>query len=195
MSEDTNKGEWFSKDNKTERELRRKLADTHHKGFLRIKELKDNSLKDELTGLFNLRGWNEQAEKIVSLMDRTNTTLGILVIDIDNLKKINDEKGHDQGSKAIIEVANAIHKSAGRKSDIAARWGGDEFGVLLPNADKEEVKKVVSKIRDNLTLTSGGDISVSIGVAIKNPIESFKDAFSMADKNMYLEKYNKKNNV
>lgn len=108
--------------------------------------LEEQSLRDQLTGLYNRRYLSETIDKIVAQIKRRGTRLGILMIDADHFKNINDTYGHDVGDKVLKEVSKVIQKSI-RESDIAIRFGGEEFMVLLMDVEEGASEKVAEKIR------------------------------------------------
>jgi diguanylate cyclase (GGDEF)-like protein len=149
---------------------------------------------DSLTGLFNLRMFNEvwQREHVASERDRG--VYALLVIDMDKLKDINDSYGHDAGNSAITLVAQCLQRSI-RNTDYAARFGGDEFAVLLPGASPEIAEAVVKRVRHNVFKTTLDlrsrmiRCSVSIGV-VNYPKDGrdMRELLSIADRKMYRDK-------
>jgi diguanylate cyclase (GGDEF)-like protein/PAS domain S-box-containing protein len=155
--------------------------------------LRNNSLKDELTGLFNRRGLLKQAAPYFDFARRQKEKLLLLFIDLDGMKRINDEFGHNEGDNAIINTATILNRSF-RTSDIIARLGGDEFTVLVTdlNADKEEA---ITRLNENLkaynaTETRGHQLAFSIGVATLEPerMTCFEELLEQADQAMYEQK-------
>ena len=155
--------------------------------------LRDSSLKDELTGLLNRRGLLKQAAPYFDFARRQKENLLLLFIDLDGMKKINDEFGHNEGDNALINTAAILNRSF-RSSDIIARLGGDEFTVLVTdlNADKEEA---ITRLNDNLkaynaTETRGHKLAFSIGVATLEPerMTCFEELLEQADQAMYEQK-------
>ena len=149
---------------------------------------------DALTGLFNLRMFNEvwQREHVASEQDRR--TYALLMIDMDRLKDINDSFGHEAGNSAILLVAQCLQRSI-RGTDTAARFAGDEFAVLLPGASPEVAEAVVNRVRHNVYKTTL-DVrsrmircSVSIGVA-NYPMDArdMRGLLNIADRKMYRDK-------
>jgi PAS domain S-box-containing protein len=110
--------------------------------------LRNSSLKDDLTGLFNRRGLLKQAAPYFDFARRQKEKLLLLFIDLDGMKKINDEFGHNEGDNALIQTAAILNRSF-RSTDIVARLGGDEFTVLVTdlNASKEEA---ITRLNENL---------------------------------------------
>lgn len=164
------------------------------------KQLKNLSLTDELTGLYNRRGFLTLAEQQVKLEMHNGTARGLTLLfaDMDGLKAINDTHGHEAGSEAIATLARLI-KSAVRDADVVARWGGDEFVVLTIGAKGESPKVVAERIgerMDEYNAESGLPYTVacSIGVA---PIDhddgrSLEEMIAAADEAMYAEKKRRK---
>ncbi|MCX7704915.1 MAG: diguanylate cyclase [bacterium] len=161
--------------------------------------LKEASLKDELTGLYNRRGFFTLAEQEIRRTQRNKKPFFILFIDFDRLKNINDTKGHLIGDQALKKLGEIL-KETFRKSDIIARIGGDEFVILAPEIkNEEEVKILISRLRDKIKVhnseTSGlYQISISIGSVQytgKEPPVSIDKLLALADKKMYQEKKDK----
>ena len=155
--------------------------------------LRMSSLKDELTGLFNRRGLLKQAAPYFDFARRQKEKLLLLFIDLDGMKKINDEFGHNEGDNALIQTAQILNHSF-RTSDIIARLGGDEFIVLVTdlNANKEEA---ITRLNDNLKAFNAGEtrahkLAFSIGVATLEPerMTCFEELLEQADQAMYEQK-------
>src|SRR6202795_1303223 len=108
---------------------------------------------DALTGLFNLRMFNEVWQREHSAAERDRGGYALLMIDMDKLKDINDAFGHEAGNSAITLVAQCLQRSI-RNTDYAARFGGDEFVVLLPGASSEIAEAVVKRLRHNVFKTT-----------------------------------------
>ena len=138
--------------------------------------LEEQSLRDQLTGLYNRRYLEETIDKMVAQIKRRGTRLGILMIDADHFKNINDTYGHDVGDKVLKEVSEVIQKSI-RESDIAIRFGGEEFMVLLMDVEEGASEKVAEKIRravEAYKIENFGTVirgTVSIGVS-EFPVDS-----------------------
>jgi diguanylate cyclase (GGDEF)-like protein/PAS domain S-box-containing protein len=155
--------------------------------------LRNSSLKDDLTGLFNRRGLLKQAAPYFDFARRQKEKLLLLFIDLDGMKKINDEFGHNEGDNALIQTAEILNRSF-RSTDIIARLGGDEFTVLVTdlNASKEEA---ITRLNDNLKAynaseTRGHKLAFSIGVATLEPerMACFEELLEQADQAMYEQK-------
>ena len=155
--------------------------------------LRNSSLKDDLTGLFNRRGLLKQAAPYFDFARRQKEPLLLLFIDLDGMKRINDEFGHNEGDNALINTAAILNRSF-RSSDIIARLGGDEFTVLVTdlNASKEDA---IARLNENLkeyneSETRGHKLSFSIGVATLEPerMTCFEELLEQADQAMYEQK-------
>ncbi|MDD5286496.1 MAG: bifunctional diguanylate cyclase/phosphodiesterase [Desulfuromonadaceae bacterium] len=159
------------------------------------KDLEYFATRDPLTNLFNQRIFWDLLGYEVSRAERHNYSFGVLMIDLDNFKHINDMYGHFVGDKFLSKAASVIHECL-RKGDILARYGGDEFSVVLTEADQEQVYMVADRIRESLeemciTTVDGAKIrgSASIGMAIfPSHAQTPKDLFLFADNMMYLAK-------
>ena len=149
---------------------------------------------DALTGLFNLRMFNEVWQRVHEQCERERGVYALLVIDMDKLKDINDSFGHEAGNSAITLVAQCLQRSI-RGTDTAARFGGDEFAVLLPGATAEVAEAVVKRVRHNVYKTTLDlrsrmiRCSVSIGM-VNYPKDGrdMRELLSAADRNMYRDK-------
>src|SRR5215216_3884770 len=155
--------------------------------------LRNSSLKDDLTGLFNRRGLLKQAAPYFDFARRQKETLLLLFIDLDGMKRINDEFGHNEGDNALINTAAILNRSF-RSSDIIARLGGDEFTVLVTdlNANKEDA---IARLNENLKAFNASEkcshkLSFSIGVATLEPerMTCFEELLEQADQAMYEQK-------
>ncbi len=159
------------------------------------KKLADAAITDELTGLFNRRGFFTLGEQQCRLADRHSKMMSLLYIDLDGFKNINDELGHQTGDEALIDTANILRKTF-RKSDIIARIGGDEFAVLLTEpAETHAEHIVIAHVMERVGLHNkqGGrkyELLVSIGVAQYDPERpcSIDQFLNKADALMYEDK-------
>jgi len=156
--------------------------------------LRSLSLIDELTGLYNRRGFRTLSEQQLKVAQRAEKDCLLVYIDLDNLKSINDTLGHHQGSQAITDAAVILRQSF-RDSDILARLGGDEFVVLVVNADDEHGDILMSRLRQNLAAHNSCDsrlyqLALSYGIArydSKQPI-TLDALIQEADEAMYRQK-------
>ena len=149
---------------------------------------------DSLTGLYNVRMFNEVWQREHDACERSRGVYSLLMIDMDKLKEINDIFGLEAGNSAITLVAQCLQRSI-RTTDHAARLGGDEFAVLLPGASPEVAEAVIKRVRHNVYKTTLDlksrmiRCSVSIGV-VNYPKDSrdMRDLRSLADDKMYSDK-------
>jgi diguanylate cyclase (GGDEF)-like protein len=157
----------------------------------RIENLAQN---DALTGLYNLRMFNEVWQREHAAAESGRSVYALLMIDMDKLNDINDTFGHEAGNSAITLVAQCLQRSI-RNSDTAARFGGDEFAVLLPGASPDVAEAVVKRVRHNVYKTTLDlrsrmiRCSVSIGV-VNYPKDGrdMRELLSIADRKMYRDK-------
>jgi len=153
-----------------------------------------NSEIDGLTKLSNRNAFDKFLPKEILKAERYNYPLSLLILDVNKLKEWNDEdESHESGDKALINTANVIKKKV-RVIDIPGRYGGDEFYVILPRANKETAIKVAKRIIKEINrvpLISGKKLSVSTGIRQWGG-ESPKDFFGKADKAAYEAKKGKR---
>ncbi|GAB6066495.1 GGDEF domain-containing protein [Aquifex pyrophilus] len=159
------------------------------------------ALTDALTGLYNRRVFMEIAEKELSRAMRLGQPFSILMLDLDNFKRINDTYGHDVGDIVLRHVAQILKRNL-RRMDVIARWGGEEFIVMLPNTTLENAYKVGEKLRKAVEaapveLENGKKlkITVSVGVSSFRNQKSLEDIIREADIALYNAKKKGKNRV
>lgn len=155
------------------------------------------AVTDPLTGLYNRRFFSEKLGEEMSRSVREDKPLSLIVLDVDFLKKHNDSKGHLEGDKLLCRIAEIL-RLAVRESDIASRYGGDEFAVLLPGAAETEALQVAERIRSEVGAgeLAGTKISVSLGLATfpKDGCEA-QNLMLMADRRLYAAKALGRNQV
>ena len=160
------------------------------------------AMRDPLTGLLNQTNFRNTAHFIVELARRHREPYALVMMDIDHFKRVNDEHNHFFGSHVLKELAKVIEATV-RASDIAARFGGDEFILLLPRTTQAEAALVTERLRATVAATTfvlGADsiqITLSIGVALaEGPEQGDLDALmALADKGLYQAKNNGRNRV
>ncbi|MCM0082155.1 PAS domain S-box protein [Geomonas sp. Red32] len=160
--------------------------------------LRDLSLKDELTGLNNRRGFVTLAEQQMKTVGRKRQFVALIYADLDGMKWINDTLGHKEGDRALVDAAGIIRRSF-RDSDIVARLGGDEFVGLAVLSGKEDGELLLVRLRDGLTLHNEEagrtyPLSISFGMAIYDPAApcSLMDLMVRGDEIMYEQKQRRK---
>ncbi|MCL2293298.1 MAG: diguanylate cyclase [Spirochaetes bacterium] len=162
------------------------------------------SLTDPLTQIPNRRFFDSEMAKEWKRAIRDGLSIGLMMIDADYFKKFNDEHGHQQGDAALQTLATVISSSIKRGTDFAARWGGEEFAVLLPNTGDDGISKVAENIRLNVEKTAvpcvddpsqGLNITVSLGCASIKPsdADSIEDFVKKADSALYTAKQKGRN--
>lgn len=153
---------------------------------------------DAVTGVFNRLGFFERLEFSVNLMARQQIGFGLVYIDLDDFKKINDKYGHDEGDRVLRLTASLLGKSV-RHSDVAARLGGDEFALLLHGVDRHQAVILIEKLRVALHRAFQMErvaVTCSIGcVTFRSFIPDPHSAIKAADLLMYEVKRHGKNNV
>ena len=187
-----------------------RLQDQLHLSGAQMEELKRNldsvrqeSITDSLTGLFNRRKFDETLQEAASRSVQTGSPLCLLMTDIDHFKKFNDNYGHTIGDHVLALVARTV-KECIRSSDTPVRYGGEEFAVILPNVRISDAVRVAEQIRTavaskrvvnrskNITL---GTITLSVGVARYVPGEPLGDLIKRADAGLYTAKRTGRNRV
>jgi diguanylate cyclase (GGDEF)-like protein/PAS domain S-box-containing protein len=156
------------------------------------------SITDELTGLYNRRGFFALAEKQLKVANRMNSGLLLLYVDLDNLKQINDRHGHEEGDEALKEIATIL-KEVFRGADIIARLGGDEFVILALESPETNIETINARLTSHLDIynthaNKDYSLSISLGVTRCNseyPLTT-DSLLSMADKLMYEQKRQKR---
>ncbi|MEO7916980.1 MAG: GGDEF domain-containing protein [Dokdonella sp.] len=170
---------------------------------LRLQEtLRHQSLRDPLTGLFNRRYLEASLERELSLAKRNHQPLAVLMLDIDHFKRFNDEHGHD-GGDALLTQFGAMLAGMMRAEDVACRYGGEEFTVLLQDANlalalrrAEAICAAVRELKVSHQRQSLGSIRVSIGVAcFPKQAGDVAELLRQADRALYVAKRNGRDQV
>jgi diguanylate cyclase (GGDEF)-like protein len=152
---------------------------------------------DPLTGVLNRRAFVEIATQELARAERYERSLSLAYLDIDDFKQVNDEGGHEFGDRLLVEVAQTLRRNL-RAFDVVARFGGDEFVLLLPEAGEEATQSVLAKLMAALRDTMAGRsaATVSIGaVTIHGPRTTLDRLVQQADKLVYAAKHDGKNCV
>jgi diguanylate cyclase (GGDEF)-like protein len=158
----------------------------------RSRQFSSEARTDHLTGLANRREFERIMEREVALAERHNRKLSLMMIDLDNLKRINDRQGHRAGDAALRLVAQQLQRVV-RASDICARIGGDEFGVAMPETELHSAREVGSRLQAavhaaGLAARSIEPVEVSIGVAAWRAGQDWQAAYEVADGDLYEDK-------
>jgi len=158
------------------------------------------SMIDSLTGLANTRGFYEKAEGAVELAARKSDALALIYLDLDDFKRVNDERGHAEGDEVLKELAKAMRHCL-RKTDIAARLGGDEFALVLVDGNRDATERAVARLRESFgaaTKKRGWPVRLSVGALVLDPVKSdvrLVDLMREADRLMYEAKGEGKDTV
>lgn len=157
-------------------------------------ELRTLSFTDPLTGVYNRKGFVSLASQQVKVAIRNKQAIGLLFADLDGLKRINDNLGHQEGDQALIEVARVLKESF-RESDVVARIGGDEFAALTLQRRKDGDNILVARVRENLDkynteAVPSHKLSLSIGIVYYNAQQprTVDELLSEADKLVFEQK-------
>jgi diguanylate cyclase (GGDEF)-like protein len=159
----------------------------------RVEQLDHLAHQDSLIDLPNRRGFLRELERLIARAGRYDTKAALLFVDVDGLKAINDSFGHLAGDEALIQVAELL-ASGVRKSDVVARIGGDEFGILLEHSDEASAHETAGRLIDLIAgceFVHDGDelpLSVAIGVGLIEPNDTAETVMARADEEMYRRK-------
>jgi diguanylate cyclase (GGDEF)-like protein len=159
----------------------------------RVEQLDELAHQDTLISLPNRRGFMRELERLVARVGRYGSSAAMLFVDLDGLKLITDSVGHRAGDEALIQVAQLL--SAGvRRGDVVARIGGDEFGILLENANEQSAHETAARLVElicSCEFTHDGDelpLSVAIGVGMIDGDDTPETVIARADEEMYRRK-------
>ncbi|MBP1762502.1 MAG: dosC 2, partial [Firmicutes bacterium] len=166
------------------------------------KQLEQLAFFDPLSGVFNRRYFEKQLRQEIARMNRYGNKSCVAILDVDDFKIINDRFGHPAGDYLLQKTAEIISNQI-RESDILARWGGDEFILLLPNTSLDAGKRVAEKIRNNieanLFVIDGHEIHTTVSFGVTSIPAYIDDSFELsyinADKALYYAKQSGKNKV
>jgi diguanylate cyclase (GGDEF)-like protein len=162
-----------------------------------IKNIIKASETDELTNVYNRKRFMKEAEQEIARVKRYELKLSLIMFDIDSFKEINDTYGHDTGDEVLIEVTNIVAQMT-RKVDIFARWGGDEFMVLLPNTDLESSLKLAKRLRREISghdFKEVGEVTCSFGVVEFKTDDNLDPFLRRVDSVLYKAKEKGRNQV
>jgi diguanylate cyclase (GGDEF)-like protein len=176
------------------------LGETLQRLWKENRKLTQSATYDFLTGLLNRRGFFAVATQLASLAQRNRCSVGLLMLDIDHFKTVNDRHGHKTGDLVLKETARII-KDCLRNSDVVCRYGGEEFVVLLPVTSPLMTAEVAERIRSAVEHSSidGISLTISIGIAEgtidKVPPDELQEFIKQADEALYLAKEAGRNRV
>jgi diguanylate cyclase (GGDEF)-like protein len=175
-----------------------KNAENHEfREFMAKNELERISSTDYLTAAANRYKMEEEAGRWMDFCRRNGMPLSLVFIDVDDLKTINDRHGHSAGDGVLADLARCINRQL-RSSDLLARWGGDEFLLLLPNVSLHEAGTLAERIRGSIRESRSGQeipVTCSFGVVAMTKDADFKTMVGEADRLMYEAKKQGKDSV
>ena len=166
----------------------------------RSRNLEQAALTDGLTGMQNRRYFDDALKEYLQEFRRIDRPVGLMILDLDHFKQVNDTYGHDAGDEVLRSVAKCL-KSMTRYHDIVARLGGEEFAIVAPNMDLELLQRVADRMRKaiaSLAIETGGmqlNVTSSVGLALWNKEETAEEFYRRADKQLYEAKRQGRNRV
>jgi len=166
----------------------------------RSETLEHAALTDSLTGMQNRRYFDDALKEYLDEFRRIEKPVGLLILDLDHFKQVNDTHGHDVGDEVLRAVSGCLREFT-RFHDVVARLGGEEFAVVAPNMDNDLLMKLAERIRKaiaSLTVTSGNvrlRVTTSVGLAVWDGRENAEDFFKRADNMLYEAKRRGRNRV
>jgi len=176
-----------------QREIQRTKKIIEEKNLL----LEELAMTDMLTGLYNRHKMDQALTQQKAVANRYNTNFAVMILDIDHFKRINDTYGHNVGDTSLKAFAQILREQT-RESDLVGRWGGEEFLILIPEADKVSLEQMAENLRANVErypFDVVGQLTTSVGVAVYHPGESIRELVSRADNALYRAKNSDRNCV
>ncbi|MDP2121335.1 MAG: GGDEF domain-containing protein [Hoeflea sp.] len=167
---------------------------------VRSQSLEHAAVTDGLTGMYNRRYFDDALSEYLSAFGRIDKPIGMVILDLDHFKKVNDTHGHDVGDEVLRQVADCLQIFT-RYHDVVARLGGEEFAILSPNITERQLFNLSDRIRQavaDLKIRNGNvtlRVTVSAGLAIWNGVESGEELYRRADKQLYEAKRQGRNRV
>jgi two-component system, cell cycle response regulator len=162
--------------------------------------LEHEALTDGLTGMHNRRYFDDAMAEYLEQFRKIDKPIGLLILDLDHFKKVNDTYGHDVGDEVLRQIARCLQEFT-RYHDVVARLGGEEFAVVAPNMSRESLYKLADRMRhaiSGLNIKSGNvqlRVTMSIGLAIWDHKESADELYKRADMQLYQAKRTGRNRV
>jgi len=177
------------------KELRHAREELMHQ-LVRSHVAEMTALKDPLTDAFNRRYFDQIIERELNRANRRSSDLGIIIIDVDDFKSVNERFGHLTGDQVLISVVQMLN-STFRSCDVVVRYGGDEFLILVTDSNEEGAKIALERLRQRVdawnsaNLVPGYSLSLSCGVAGYSKGMRIEDLVELADERMFVEKHSK----
>ena len=169
----------------------------HRQSDIERQRLEKITITDLLTGAFNRRYLTEETQGEIAKARRYGQKIGLLMLDIDHFKHINDQFGHGAGDQVLKELVMRV-KGQLREADTLARWGGEEFLILLPHCTLDDTLGLAEKLRKSIAdnaFPEVGSVQISIGVSEYRPRETFIEWLDRTDRAMYRAKSKGRNTV
>lgn len=166
----------------------------------RSETLEQAALTDALTGMQNRRYFDDALKEYIEEFRRIDKPIGLMILDLDHFKEVNDTHGHDVGDEVLRAVASCLRDMT-RYHDVVARLGGEEFAVVAPNMDEDMLMKLAERIRKaiaSMAVMSGNvrlKITTSVGLAVWDKRESGEEFYRRADRLLYQAKRMGRNRV
>ena len=158
---------------------------------------KENAKYDALTNLFNRKQFDEIFDKLFEEAQHNNTDLSLVIVDADHFKSVNDNYGHQKGDEVLVHISKILTQNI-RGDDLCARWGGEEFVVLLPGSSFQIAQKVANRMRESIQENIKVDNSAqtcSFGVSELSKYDTIETMFKRADEALYSAKKTGRNKV
>jgi diguanylate cyclase (GGDEF)-like protein/PAS domain S-box-containing protein len=152
------------------------------------KKLLESTYLDYLTGLYNIRYLYKRFAEEISRAERKGEKIAIIMFDIDNFKKFNDSFGHESGNKLLKKLGSIIRKSIRKGVDLGFRFGGDEFLIIVNQAENNIPTDIAFRIRQNFLNLNYGNLDLSMGIEYYTDSYGIKNLIIKADKKVYLAK-------
>jgi two-component system cell cycle response regulator len=165
--------------------------------FMDKKALRRLSSRDALTGIYNRHRFEEELRRAIKHAQRYGTQLSLVLFDIDNFKAVNDGYGHLVGDRVLVEFVNIVSAEI-RETDFFARWGGEEFALILPGAGKRDATLLANRLRSRICSTyihPVGKITCSFGIDSYRQGDDCETLFKRVDRLMYIAKQSGKDQV
>ena len=179
------------------KDLINKYVKLTHELDQKIEEITRLAETDQLTKIYNRVKFEKELKKEINRVERYENKLSLIMFDIDHFKKVNDNYGHDVGDRVLIEMTNIVNEKI-RKTDIFARWGGEEFMILTPNTSLSFAIKLAERIRENIEqkkIEKVNQITCSFGVTKYKEKDDFDSFTKRVDDALYQAKENGRNQV
>ncbi|MCB9818401.1 GGDEF domain-containing protein [Candidatus Nomurabacteria bacterium] len=178
-----------------------KLVASQEEVIKKLQKEAELAITDSLTGLPNRRAFDKAFDRITSELRRKGgrrtrgsvKSVGLLFVDVNRFKPINDTFGHEAGDKVLVVIAGALKKCFPRESDLVARLGGDEFVVILPRVSEEDLLRLTKKLKSvvkkaDYDIGDDFEVTVSVGATLATNQTEAKNLLDRADKAMYKDK-------